>query len=215
MDFESLDEVAAGRGVGLVGRAEEHVDFAVVVGRSEHLVEIHRAVKETPRDVAHQRAQEGVDRHRVEALGGRDIGEIFVAPEVERAGLEALVAGDVVGGIDSEILGDRQAARIGDLAAVARCIFFHGHGETPPCDLNVSVLANLSPFMDRFGPIDGLNHQCANARRVKTIGGADRQHRHMALAEDDAAHLLAVGIALELVGAFAFGIDNRNPDRPA
>jgi len=52
----------------------------------------------------------------VEALRRGDVGEILVALEVERAGLEGLVARYVVGRVDGEILGERQAARIGDLA---------------------------------------------------------------------------------------------------
>ncbi len=48
-----------------VVRTGVHVDLAVVIARADHFVEVDPAVEETPRDVAHHRAQEVIGVHLV------------------------------------------------------------------------------------------------------------------------------------------------------
>ncbi|BCG00102.1 hypothetical protein PPGU19_046700 [Paraburkholderia sp. PGU19] len=71
--------VAEARVIG----ARIHVDLAVVIARADHFVEIDPAVEETPRDVAHHRAQEVVGVHLMRALlafrGPLDGDEVGVA----------------------------------------------------------------------------------------------------------------------------------------
>ncbi len=67
-----------------------------MIERAEHLVEIHPAVKESPGDIAHERAQEVADVQRVAhrpAIAGPpgDVGEVFVAPEAEASQREDLI----------------------------------------------------------------------------------------------------------------------------
>ena len=54
--FERLDVVTVAAAVGLVEQPDEHLDGAVVVHGAEDVVEVHGAVEEAPRDVAHQRS---------------------------------------------------------------------------------------------------------------------------------------------------------------
>jgi hypothetical protein len=89
---EVLEVVELGTAVGVVERAGEQVDVAVMVDRAEHVVEVHDAVEELPGDVALCGPQEGVDRHHVAARGPGDVGEILVAAEGELAEREAAVA---------------------------------------------------------------------------------------------------------------------------
>src|SRR5208337_1202828 len=66
-----------------------------------------------------------------------------------------------------------------------------------------SVLANLGPPMNGFRPVDRLNHQRADLVGVKTVGRADRQQRHVTLAQDYAPHLTPIRDALDFVRALA------------
>ena len=93
--------VELGLAVRVVVPAGEHVDGAVVVDGAEDVVEVDGAVEEVPGDVALQGAQERVDAHHVAAGRPRDVGEVLVAPEVEPAEVELLVAVGVgPGGLD-------------------------------------------------------------------------------------------------------------------
>src|SRR4029077_10102708 len=81
--LEALDKIAPGGGVALVGGSEEHVNFAIEVGRAEDLVEIDSAVEEAPGNVAHEGAEETIHRQGVEPLRRVDMGEILVTLEIE------------------------------------------------------------------------------------------------------------------------------------
>ena len=83
--------------IGIVEQADEHLDRAVVVDGAEDVVEVHGAIEKSPADVAHQGAQECVDRHDVAVAGTEDVGEIFVALELEFADRERFVAKRVGG----------------------------------------------------------------------------------------------------------------------
>jgi len=94
---ERLEQIQTLRFVGRVIAAREELDATVAVASAEHVVEIHRAVEEVPSDVAHERAQEDVGRHRVRKLRALreplDVRKVFVSRERERTQPKAAVAG--------------------------------------------------------------------------------------------------------------------------
>jgi hypothetical protein len=107
--LEVLEQVDAGGLHRRVVGAGVEVDRLVVVRRAEHVVEVDAAVEEAPGHVAHQRAQEVADVHRVGeraavARGPADVGEVFVAAEAEAAEREGLVAVQRVGRAGEHVL---------------------------------------------------------------------------------------------------------------
>jgi hypothetical protein len=90
--LERLDVIAVVQPVGLVEQADEHLHGPVVVDGAEDGVEVDGAVEETPGDVAHQRRQEGVDRHDVAAARVPDVREVLVARERELPDGELAIA---------------------------------------------------------------------------------------------------------------------------
>src|SRR5262249_1944169 len=82
--------------------AREEVDALVVVDGAHDVVEVDPAVEEAPRDVAHEGTQVVAGVHRVAQLAAvarrpLDVGEVFVAAEMEAAQRECAVAEDGVG----------------------------------------------------------------------------------------------------------------------
>src|SRR2546428_555617 len=99
--IEFLDVREPGLVIRLVVPAGEELHPPVQVAASEHRVEVHPAVEETPGHIAHQRAQERICRHAVlePALRRRpaEVDEVVVAQEVELSQLESAEAGLRVG----------------------------------------------------------------------------------------------------------------------
>jgi hypothetical protein len=92
LGFERLQVDALGRLIGFIEQADEQVHSPVMIDRSQHGIEVHRAVEEAPGHIPHQGAQKRVDRHHVPAARKRNVREIFVAFETELAGCERLIA---------------------------------------------------------------------------------------------------------------------------
>src|SRR5208283_2652102 len=85
----------------LVEGAREHLDLAIEVVRSEHGVEIHLVVEETPGDITHHGPQKRIRGHVVghRSVFGRPayIDEILVTAERKTAELERAIARTVAG----------------------------------------------------------------------------------------------------------------------
>ncbi|VTL96615.1 Uncharacterised protein [Pseudomonas aeruginosa] len=125
------------------------IDLAVVVARTDHVVEVHPAVEEAPGHVAHHRAEEGVDRDQVRArlaLGRPfDAGEVFVARQREGTEPEAAVAGGRVRTTGLDLVAGEAAGLFGGIE--------HGHDGSPCCSLAGAYLRQMSAhFSTESGP---------------------------------------------------------------
>ena len=69
LGIESLHVMAVRAAVGLVQQSHEHLHRSVMVDGAENIIEIHSTVEKAPRYVAHQGAQERVDRDDVRSAG--------------------------------------------------------------------------------------------------------------------------------------------------
>src|SRR5437762_2013688 len=71
---------------------EKPIHRTVVVHSSKSGIEIDCGVEEAARRIAHQRAQEGVDRHQMTAHGVQNVREIFIALESKFSDGESFIA---------------------------------------------------------------------------------------------------------------------------
>src|SRR5262249_7542318 len=89
---ERLEVGPVGFAVSDIAEAHEEVDSAIMIHRTQHAVEIHRSVKETPRHIAHQRPQERINRHQMPPERIVDVRKVLVALETKLSDRENLIA---------------------------------------------------------------------------------------------------------------------------
>src|SRR5262249_51961467 len=153
---------------------------------AEHGVEVDQAVEEAPRHVAHHRAQKRIRAHSVRLAltlswpGDGD--EVLIALEAELAERERAVTGDLLRQLDLD----------------------RGVHVYVSCNCR-SVIANLAPLLHRQGAEDGLLDHDARLKSLEAVCRALGQQRLVPALQADAAHALALRLALHLDGTLFSG----------
>ena len=146
--IEGLEEIHLGVAMTLAVGAREDVHGAVVVLRTEDIVEEDPAVEEAPADVAHHRAQEAVHFDGVHALRPADVDEVGITLEGETAEGVLAVAQHRIrcGGDDLDFLDSDGVHDVSSMPHFSTQISDHFSTLSGPAEVWISATEGFAAF---------------------------------------------------------------------